>query len=177
MPVLHKKGLVQPVRVFQLDIEHRIKMTPHHRTDWSSRRKISNCEGDEIYADDNEDEADEPFEQELNHITPLAPLKEVINVFITACPAISIQCPIVHRPSLLKKSVHETAPFHRQKPLAENNRRYISELLLILSDISAIVKRKAWNPLIHWGCRGRSACQRALCPRTFLSSKAPRRPA
>ena len=74
MPVLHKKGLVQPVRVLQLYIEHWIKMTPHHRTDWISRGEISHCEGDERDTDDDEDEADKPFDQELNHSTPLAPL-------------------------------------------------------------------------------------------------------
>jgi hypothetical protein len=36
------------------------------------------------------------------------------------------------------------APFHRQKRIGENNRCYISELLLILSDIFIIVKQKKW---------------------------------
>ena len=74
MPVLHKKGLVQPVGVLQLRIGHWIKMTPHHSADWISGSEISHYEGDERYSDDNEDEADKPFDQELNHSKPLAPL-------------------------------------------------------------------------------------------------------
>ena len=74
MPVLHKERLVQPIRVLQLHIGHWIKMAPHYRADWISRGKIPHYEGDESYTDDNEDEADEPFDQELNHCIPLAPL-------------------------------------------------------------------------------------------------------
>jgi len=74
MPVLYKKGLVQPVRVLQLGTEHWIKMAPHHRTDWVSRSELSHDEGDERDTVDNEDEADEPFVQELNHSMPLASL-------------------------------------------------------------------------------------------------------
>ena|SRR6266566_4507508 len=145
MPVLHKEGLVQPVRVLQLHIEHWIKMAPHHRPNWITRGKIPHDEGDEGHTDDNEEEADEPFDQELNHSTPLAPLKEVVIVFKTACLAGSaISIPIVHRSSIIsviKRSVHETAPFHRQKLIGENNKCYINELLLILSDISTNVKQ------------------------------------
>ena len=74
MPVLHPEGLVQPVRVLQLHIRRRIKMAPHHRADWISRGKIPHCEGDKRDTDNNEDEADKPFDQELNHSVPLTPL-------------------------------------------------------------------------------------------------------
>jgi hypothetical protein len=74
MSVLHVEGLVQPILMLQLRIGHWIKMAPHHRADWISRGKMPNDEGDERYADDNEDETDEPFDQELNHSMPLAPL-------------------------------------------------------------------------------------------------------
>ena len=74
MPVLNKERLVQPICMLQLHIEHWIKMAPHHRTNWISRGKISHCEGDKRDTDNNEDEADKPFDQELNHTMPLAPL-------------------------------------------------------------------------------------------------------
>ena len=74
MPVLLKEGLIQPVLMLQLRVEHWIKMAPHQCTDWISRGKIPHHEGNERDADDNEDEADEPFDQELNHSMPLAPL-------------------------------------------------------------------------------------------------------
>src|SRR6266568_1311777 len=115
MPVLHEEGLVQSVRVLQLRVGHRIKVAPHHCPNWITRGKIPHNEGDEGYTDDNEDEANEPFDQELNHSTPLAPLKEVIIVFRIASTAISIQYFMAHLSSLLERSVHETAPFHRQK--------------------------------------------------------------
>src|SRR5260370_13504141 len=98
MPVLHKEGLVQPIRVLQLDIGHWIKMASHYRADWISRGEISHYEGDESYTDDNEDEADKPFDQELNHSIPLV---RGCNVFETAWSAISIQCFIAHLSSLL----------------------------------------------------------------------------
>ena len=77
MPVLHKKWLIQPVSVLQLRINHRVKMAPHHRTDWIAGGKISHYEGNERDTDDNEDEADKPFDQELNHRLPLTPSREL----------------------------------------------------------------------------------------------------
>ncbi len=74
MPVLHKERLVQPVYMLQLGISHWVKMASHHRADWISRGEISHGEGDECDTDDDEDEADEPFDQELNHSMPLASL-------------------------------------------------------------------------------------------------------
>ena len=74
MPVLHKEGLVQPVRMLQLRIDYWIIMAPHHRPNWITWGKISHDEGDEGYTDYYKDEADEPFDQELNHSIPLAPL-------------------------------------------------------------------------------------------------------
>ena len=74
MPVLNPERLVQPVGVLQLRIGHWIKMAPHHGADWIPGGKISHDEGDERDTDDDEDEADKPFDQELNHSTPLAPL-------------------------------------------------------------------------------------------------------
>ena len=79
MPVLHKEGLIQSVIVLQLRVDHRVEMGSQHPPNWITGGKIPHDEGDEGHADDNEEEADEPFDQELNHNTPLAPLKEVIN--------------------------------------------------------------------------------------------------
>ena len=52
-------------------------MAPHHRADWIPRGKISHGEGNERDTDDDEDEADKPFDQELNHRLPLTPLREL----------------------------------------------------------------------------------------------------
>ena len=75
MPVLHNKWLVQPIGVLQLDVGYWIKMAPHHRADWIPGSKISHDEGNECYTDDDEDEADKPFDQKLNHTLPLAQLR------------------------------------------------------------------------------------------------------
>ena len=74
MPVLHEEGLIQPVRVLQLHINHWIIMAPHHRPYWITGGEIPHYKGNEGYTDYYKDEADEPFDQELNHSIPLAPL-------------------------------------------------------------------------------------------------------
>jgi hypothetical protein len=73
-----------------------VSQHPPYRITWG---EIPHYKGDEGYTDDYEDEADEPFDQELNHNLPLAPLKEVVIVFKIALIAISIQ--IIDRSSIV----------------------------------------------------------------------------
>ena len=68
---MHKKWLIQSLGLLQLCIRHRIKMTTHHRADWIPWSKISHHKCDECYSNDDEDEADKPFDQKLNHTLPL----------------------------------------------------------------------------------------------------------
>ena len=49
-------------------------MAPHHRPYWITGGEIPHYKGNEGYTDYYKDEADEPFDQELNHSIPLAPL-------------------------------------------------------------------------------------------------------
>src|SRR5437588_12314952 len=88
MPVLHKKWLVQTVGVLQLHIGYWIKVASHHRANWIPRGKISHYESNERYTDDNEDEANKPFDQELKHSEPLVPLLKGFDVYRIACSTI-----------------------------------------------------------------------------------------